>query len=149
MLIQVWNSVGLIRQYNTDEENSIDIEFHDTSTHHALHITNTMNHTMGDLSSEAAILACESDDDSPSRLVCMHFSSWDNVKEWSVSMPGDEDIMVTYCTTSSMPNIIVWPRFGFVLFAKLIFCYSFQIKMIKYCIISPWIRQKHVQMVKC
>ena len=93
-ITQVWNSVGLIRQYNTDEENSIDIEFHDTSTHHALHITNTMNHTMGDLSSEAAILACEREDDSPSRLVCMHFSSWDNVKEWSVSMPDDEEIMV-------------------------------------------------------
>ncbi len=93
-ITQVWNSVGLIRQYNTDEENSIDIEFHDTSTHHALHITNTMNHTMGDLSSEAAILACEGEDDSPSRLVCMHFSSWDNVKEWSVSMPDDEEIMV-------------------------------------------------------
>lgn len=90
----MWNSVGLMRQYNTDEESSIDIEFHDTSTHHAMHVTNTMNHMMGDLSVQAAILACESSYDSPSRLVCMHFSSWDNVKEWSVPMPDNEEIMV-------------------------------------------------------
>ncbi len=94
--------MGLIRQYNTDEENSIDIEFHDTSTHHAMHVSNTMNHTMGDLSAEAAVLACESDDDSPSKLVCMHFSSWDNVKEWSVAMPDDEDIMVRWSPRGSL-----------------------------------------------
>ena len=60
-----------------------------------MHVTNTMNHSMADLSSQAAILACPSEDDSPSKLVCMHFSSWDNVKEWSVSMPDNEDIMVS------------------------------------------------------
>ena len=59
-----------------------------------MHVTNTMNHTMGDLSAQAAILACEGDDDTPSKLVCMHFSCWDNVKEWSVSMPDGEDIVV-------------------------------------------------------
>lgn len=100
--IQVWNSVGLIRQYNTEEENSIDIEFHDTSTHHAMHVTNSMNHTMGDLSSEAAILACESDDDLPSRLICMHFSSWDSVKEWAVPMPDGEEIMVRVSSSLTM-----------------------------------------------
>ena len=83
-----------MRQYNTDEESSIDIEFHDTSTHHAMHVANTMNHMMGDLSVQAAILACESSYDSPSKIVCMHFSSWDNVKEWSVPMPDNEEIMV-------------------------------------------------------
>ena len=83
-----------MRQYNTDEESSIDVEFHDTSTHHAMHVTNTMNHMMGDLSVQAAILACESSYDSPSKIVCMHFSSWDNVKEWSVPMPDNEEIMV-------------------------------------------------------
>lgn len=57
--------MGIILQYNTDEENSINIEFHDTATHHALHITNTAGHTMADLSTEAAALACESDDDTP------------------------------------------------------------------------------------
>jgi len=29
-----------------------------------------------------------------SQLVCMHFGSWDNAKEWSISMPIGEDIQV-------------------------------------------------------
>ncbi len=57
--------MGIIIQYNTDEENSINIEFHDSATHHAMHVTNTHNHTMAALSTEAALLACESDEDSP------------------------------------------------------------------------------------
>lgn len=27
-----------------------------------------------------------------SKLTCMHFSSWDNTKEWSVTMPDDEEV---------------------------------------------------------
>lgn len=63
--LQVWNFIGLIKQYNTDEENSIDIEFHDTAVHHAMHVTNTSNFTMADMSSEAVVLASESDEDNP------------------------------------------------------------------------------------
>lgn len=88
----VWNFIGLIKQYNTDEENSIDIEFHDTAVHHAMHVTNTSNFTMADMSSEAVVLASESDEDNPSKLTCMHFGSWDSCKEWSVQMPEGEDI---------------------------------------------------------
>ncbi|XP_055956796.1 WD repeat and HMG-box DNA-binding protein 1 [Patella vulgata] len=87
-----WNCVGIIRQYNNDEENSIDVEFHDTSTHHPLHISNNMDYTMADLSSEAVVLASHTYDDTPSKLTCMHFGSWDNAKEWSITMPDDEDI---------------------------------------------------------
>lgn len=63
--VQVWNSVGIIRQYNNEEENSIDVEFHDTSVHHAIHIPNTSNYTMADLSSEAVLLATERETDAP------------------------------------------------------------------------------------
>jgi chromosome transmission fidelity protein 4 len=62
---QVWNSVGIIRQYSTEEENSIDIEFHDTATHHAMHMANDLGHTIADMSSEAVILACEADEGTP------------------------------------------------------------------------------------
>ena len=62
--MQVWNDVGIVRQYNSEEENSIDIEFHDTSVHHAMHITNNHNYTMASLSTEAVLLASESDVDS-------------------------------------------------------------------------------------
>lgn len=88
----VWNFIGIIKQYNTDEESSIDIEFHDTAVHHAMHVTNTSNFTMADMSSEAVILASESNEDNPSKLTCMHFGSWDSCKEWSVQMPDGEDI---------------------------------------------------------
>jgi chromosome transmission fidelity protein 4 len=60
----VWNSVGVIVQYNTEEENSINIEFHDTATHHAMHVVNSLGHTMADMSHEAVVLACPPDTES-------------------------------------------------------------------------------------
>ncbi|NXI34352.1 WDHD1 protein, partial [Galbula dea] len=88
----VWNSVGIIRCYNDEQDNAIDIEFHDTSIHHATHLPNSLNHTMADLSTEAILLACESTEELASKLHCIHFSSWDANKEWTVDMPKDEDI---------------------------------------------------------
>ncbi|NXW08941.1 WDHD1 protein, partial [Fregetta grallaria] len=88
----VWNSVGIIRCYNDEQDNAIDIEFHDTSVHHATHLPNSLNHTMADLSTEAILLACESTEELASKLHCIHFNSWDANKEWTVDMPKDEDI---------------------------------------------------------
>ncbi|KFQ34621.1 PREDICTED: WD repeat and HMG-box DNA-binding protein 1 [Merops nubicus] len=88
----VWNSVGIIRCYNDEQDNAIDVEFHDTSVHHATHLPNSLNHTMADLSTEAILLACESSEELASKLHCIHFSSWDANKEWTVDMPKDEDI---------------------------------------------------------
>ncbi|XP_074725269.1 WD repeat and HMG-box DNA-binding protein 1 isoform X2 [Strix uralensis] len=88
----VWNSVGIIRCYNDEQDNAIDIEFHDTSVHHATHLPNSLNHTMADLSTEAILLACESTEELASKLHCIHFSSWDANKEWTVDMPEDEDV---------------------------------------------------------
>uniref|UniRef100_A0A8B9PF57 WD repeat and HMG-box DNA-binding protein 1 n=1 Tax=Apteryx owenii TaxID=8824 RepID=A0A8B9PF57_APTOW len=88
----VWNSVGIIRCYNDEQDNAIDIEFHDTSIHHATHLPNSLNHTMADLSTEAILLACESTEELASKLHCIHFGSWDANKEWTVDMPEDEDI---------------------------------------------------------
>lgn len=56
---QMWNSIGVIRCYNDEQDNGIDVEFHDTSIHHTIHLTNTLNHTIADLSQEAVLLACE------------------------------------------------------------------------------------------
>ncbi|XP_008570911.1 PREDICTED: WD repeat and HMG-box DNA-binding protein 1 isoform X2 [Galeopterus variegatus] len=88
----VWNSIGIIRCYNDEQDNAIDVEFHDTSTHHATHLSNTLNYTVADLSHEAILLACESTDELASKLHCLHFSSWDSSKEWIVDMPQNEDI---------------------------------------------------------
>ncbi|XP_052767188.1 WD repeat and HMG-box DNA-binding protein 1-like [Mya arenaria] len=89
----MWNAVGIIRQYNTDDENSVDIEFHDTSVHHAMHIPNSAGYTIGDFSQEAVLMAAEGDSDTPSKLTCMHFSSWDNTKEWSLPLPDGEEAL--------------------------------------------------------
>uniref|UniRef100_A0A8C9DFX5 WD repeat and HMG-box DNA-binding protein 1 n=1 Tax=Prolemur simus TaxID=1328070 RepID=A0A8C9DFX5_PROSS len=88
----VWNSAGIIRCYNDEQDNAIDVEFHDTSIHHATHLSNTLNYTIADLSHEAILLACESTDDLASKLHCLHFSSWDSSKEWIIDMPQKEDI---------------------------------------------------------
>ncbi|XP_055292375.1 WD repeat and HMG-box DNA-binding protein 1 isoform X3 [Moschus berezovskii] len=88
----VWNSIGIIRCYNDEQDNAIDVEFHDTSIHHATHLSNTLNYTVADLSHEAVLLACESTDELASKLYCLHLSSWDSSKEWIVDMPPNEDI---------------------------------------------------------
>ena len=54
----------MVRAYNDETENAIDVEFHDVRTHHAIHISNMDNFTMADLSDQAVVLACESSDES-------------------------------------------------------------------------------------
>ncbi|XP_060789640.1 WD repeat and HMG-box DNA-binding protein 1 isoform X2 [Neoarius graeffei] len=88
----VWNSVGIVRSYNDEQDNAIDVEFHDTAVHHAMHLTNTLEHSMADLSQEAVLLACEGTDELASKLQCLHFSSWDTNKEWIVDLPKGEDV---------------------------------------------------------
>ncbi|KAM5130000.1 WD repeat and HMG-box DNA-binding protein 1 [Mantella aurantiaca] len=105
----MWNSIGVIRCYNDEQDNAIDVEFHDTSIHHALHLTNTLNHTVADMSQEAVMLACEGTEELASKLQCLHFSSWDTSKDWMVDMPKGEDVLAVClglgwaaCATSAM-----------------------------------------------
>ncbi|XP_036448689.1 WD repeat and HMG-box DNA-binding protein 1 isoform X1 [Colossoma macropomum] len=88
----MWNSVGIVRCYNDEQDNAIDVEFHDTAVHHAMHLTNSLDHCMADLSQEAVLLACEGTDELASKLQCLHFSSWDTNKEWMVDLPKGEDV---------------------------------------------------------
>jgi chromosome transmission fidelity protein 4 len=66
----VWNSVGLVKCVSDDSENSIDVEFHDSSLHHTIHITNMNSYTMADLSKESLVLA--RDTEGLFRLKCFH-----------------------------------------------------------------------------
>ena len=93
----VWNSVGMVRGYSGEDDNSIEVTFHDASVHHPLHIANHHGHTMADLSAEAIVLACEASEDemAPSRLVVNHFSAPDpSGREWSLEMPEKEEVGV-------------------------------------------------------
>lgn len=89
----VWNSVGVVKQYTSDDENSVDVEFHDTAVHHGLHLNNNLGHSMADLSSKALALAAEAQEDQPSKLVVHHFAAMGGSKEWSVDMPAEEEIL--------------------------------------------------------
>ncbi|XP_054711424.1 WD repeat and HMG-box DNA-binding protein 1-like [Uloborus diversus] len=88
----LWNAVGIVRCYNTEEENSVDVEFHDTSVYHPLHLDNVRNHTMASLSTEALLLASPKLEDCSSKLECLHFGTWDSAKEWIVEMSEEEEI---------------------------------------------------------
>ena len=55
----------MIRAYNDETENAIDVEFHDTRTHHSIHISNVDKYTMADMSDQAVVLASEATDDGP------------------------------------------------------------------------------------
>jgi len=55
-LFQVWNSVGMIRSYASEEDSTVDIEFHDAAVHHAIHLSNTENYIMADIGETAILL---------------------------------------------------------------------------------------------
>lgn len=54
-----------MRQNNEDNLSTIDIEFHNASHHHSIHLSNHLSHTMASLSSMAVLLACEKSEESP------------------------------------------------------------------------------------
>ncbi len=93
-----------MRCISSADESAIEVEFHDSSVHHPLHISNVHGHTMADLSAETLVLACEAggdeDDDNalnPSRLVVHCLSVSDAGREWSVEMLGKEEVMAVAC----------------------------------------------------
>lgn len=86
----VWNSVGIVRSFTSEEESSIDVEFHDASIHHPIHLGNNHGYVMADLSTEAVVLASDGDE---SKLTCHHFGSSGLNKEWSIDMPEKEEIL--------------------------------------------------------
>ena len=89
----VWNSIGIVRKHQTEEENNIDVEFHDTTVHHSLHLPNNDNYIIADLSIEALVLANSFNEDSfSSTLYCVGFNIWDSNREWKYDLPNDEYI---------------------------------------------------------
>lgn len=104
----VWNTVGIVKAFTSEEEKSIDVEFHDTAVHHPIHLSNVNGYTMAALSNKCLILACEADDEGEgpeddntnniaSKILCHYFGSSDLNKEWSLEMPNEEEIMAITC----------------------------------------------------
>lgn len=96
----VWNHVGIVRAHSTDSENSIEVEFHDSSVHHGLHMNNYLNHTMASLSTTVLVLCSET----PSKLVGIALGGSGGSREWSMPMPNCEEIL---CTAASEKLVAV------------------------------------------
>ena len=81
----IWNQVGIVKSFASEDENSIDVKFHDTAVHHPIHLGNSAGYTMADLSEEALVLASEASGDdidggseeaaTNSKLMCHYFGS--------------------------------------------------------------------------
>lgn len=84
----LWNHIGIVRSHKTDSENAIEVEFHDASTHHGIHMNNYLNHTMASLSSTVLALSGET----PSKLVCIALGA-SGSKEWSSELPNCEEVL--------------------------------------------------------
>ena len=103
----LWNSVGIVKSYRSEDEKSVDVEFHDTAIHHPIHLSNVRGYSMAALSSKCLILASAGDEEdysddentnlTSSKLLCHYFGSSDVNKEWSLDMPKKEEIMAVAC----------------------------------------------------
>ena len=87
---QTWNSVGVVRGYNDDQDNAVDVEFHDTAVHHAMHLTNALGHTLADLSQEAVLLACPATDE---------------LARYRQTPPPHPDSAILFNFSSSLPRV--------------------------------------------
>lgn len=81
----VWNDVGIVTAHTEGTDGSLDVEFHDASVHHSLHIPNYSNHNMASLSTSVLALSAENS----TKLVCIALATSGN-KEWSVTFPDCE-----------------------------------------------------------
>lgn len=75
LIFKIFNDIGYARQINTEDENVIDVDFHDNTIHHAFRIKNVLGHTIAAMSQEALVLGCESQDTpTPIPRYCIHIA---------------------------------------------------------------------------
>ncbi|XP_008217215.1 WD repeat and HMG-box DNA-binding protein 1 [Nasonia vitripennis] len=92
----MWNDVGIVMCFKSedDEDSNIEVNFHDVTVHHSMHINNYLRHTMAALSNEALALAAPAYDGSPSKIVVVALQGWGSGnKEWSMDLPDGEEAL--------------------------------------------------------
>ena len=60
---QVYNLVGMVRSHGDEEASMVEVEFHNTSTHHAFSMANPLGFSMAALNEQAVVLACGRSED--------------------------------------------------------------------------------------
>nr|XP_029716547.1 WD repeat and HMG-box DNA-binding protein 1-like [Aedes albopictus] len=88
----VYNHVGIVRGHTDGNEKAIEVEFHDSSKHHGMHLANFQNHTVAGLSETVLAMGCSTGTDCNSKLVCINLVAFGN-REWSSIMPDMEEIV--------------------------------------------------------
>ncbi|EDV98142.1 GH22947 [Drosophila grimshawi] len=91
-----WNDVGIVSAHaEPNGDGAIDVEFHDASVHHALHLSNNYNqHNVASLSRSALALASTES----GKLVVIALAAAGN-KEWSLSLPDCESVEALVATS--------------------------------------------------
>lgn len=92
----VWNDVGIVTAHTEPNgDGAIDVEFHDASVHHALHLSNNYNqHNLASLSRSALALASTE----TNKLVVIALAAAGN-KEWSLNLPDCESVEALAATS--------------------------------------------------
>ncbi|KAH8405726.1 hypothetical protein KR215_007420 [Drosophila sulfurigaster] len=92
----VWNDVGIVTAHTEPSgDGAIDVEFHDASVHHALHLSNNYNqHNLASLSRSALALASTDSN----KLVVIALAAAGN-KEWSLGLPDCESVEALAATS--------------------------------------------------
>ncbi|KAH8418555.1 hypothetical protein KR222_000542 [Zaprionus bogoriensis] len=92
----VWNDVGIVTAHTEPNgDGAIDVEFHDASVHHALHLSNNYNqHNLASLSRSALALASTE----TNKLVVIALAAAGN-KEWSLNLPDCESVEALVATS--------------------------------------------------
>lgn len=75
-----WNSNGIIRHFNNDDTNQINVQFHDTTIHSSIEFPNDKNYCFADLSSNAVLFA------STKLIHCLHFEKEFEENDWSIHL---------------------------------------------------------------
>lgn len=103
----VWNNVGIVTaHHDATGDGAIDVEFHDASVHHSLHIPNfNNNYTLASLSSTVLALTGIN----ASKLTCIAIATSGN-KEWSTEMPDCEGVQALVCS-SKFVGVVTDMRF--------------------------------------
>jgi chromosome transmission fidelity protein 4 len=92
--LKVWNSFGVIKNYKSEGECTIEINFHDSTIHHEIIMDNSAtNYTIGDINADFIALASKRNSNKESELYVHHVTSWDHEsRKWNQQMDQGEVI---------------------------------------------------------
>ncbi len=65
LYVQAYNLVGAVRHHGDESTSMIEVDFHNTATHHSFSLANYSGYSMAALNERALVLASERSDEQP------------------------------------------------------------------------------------